>query len=736
MEAQRDRVSVLATGVLLAVLLLHSQPARADGISFSAQPSFGWSSTTSSFADGTRSTSEASTFGHTYRLGLSQSIYPHLSVNAGGTFDQQIGWVAIPGPASRNDTFNWTGFAGLTFGDDVIGGGFGYDHQSQWSASRFAGQFSQSPTLARDGLNASLHWAPADLPKFTLNASRSDSYDLGRTFVDQQTDAASLTAAYTPVKNLDLSYSLGWTRPEDHLTGTITNTISNTARASYGGSYLADRGTYFASYGVTSASSDTTAGETGLVTTPVFPTGGLSAVETFPADARTITLDPNPALIDANLASGAAVDLGFALSAAGDVRPREMGFETAFPFPAVSRIFVWVSQQLPFSVANAFSWTAYQSDDNLHWKEIPISPPVAFGLLDNRFEITIPRTHSKFFKVVTRPLPVGFTTDARYASILVTEIQAQDLTTVVGHVRTSNSSGDLLATTRIAILQGRESLAFDSTARVAQPGPVQTWSYNFVNGLSYGQPLGKDARMSSRFERSDFYAPSGHLATNRLSGNVTHQPIPAVQNSAAASAEVREAGAGYARNVATTLTNRTQFLPTLGLSDAFSYGVTIDERERSTQSGQGTIGLTLAPLKTLTANGSYSYQWSQGTGGGAPPTTSHGQSLSGSATWSPYPALFFAGSILRTWIEHPSTLVSFSAGFSPLRDGQLQLSLNYGETYESATQRRSRTYGTSIRWNFRPGYYLEASLGESRLYSPVVNSVADSFFVSMYLPLL
>ena len=40
----------------------------------------------------------------------------------------------------------------------------------------------------------------------------------------------------------------------------------------------------------------------------------------------------------------------------------------------------------------------------------------------NRFEISVPDTQARYLKVVTKPLPVGITTDPTYTDVFVTEL--------------------------------------------------------------------------------------------------------------------------------------------------------------------------------------------------------------------------------------------------------------------------------------------------------------------------
>ena len=76
-----------------------------------------------------------------------------------------------------------------------------------------------------------------------------------------------------------------------------------------------------------------------------------------------------------------------------------MGAQLADEITSVNTVYVWVDRPLPPEVlapmTAAGAWTAYTSNDNVNWVQVPILGPVLFGTFDNRFEITITETRAR-----------------------------------------------------------------------------------------------------------------------------------------------------------------------------------------------------------------------------------------------------------------------------------------------------------------------------------------------------
>lgn len=154
------------------------------------------------------------------------------------------------------------------------------------------------------------------------------------------------------------------------------------------------------------------------------PVGGLSMVEPADASPAQVTLNSNPAVMDGDVFASAGLDLGPARTLAGDTACRDAGLRFQFPMTAVDLLRVFVDRALPPAVSDAYAWSAYRSDDNAAWTEIPIAAPVIFDPESLCFEVRVHRTEAPYLKVLTRPLAAGVTEDPALASVWVTELEA------------------------------------------------------------------------------------------------------------------------------------------------------------------------------------------------------------------------------------------------------------------------------------------------------------------------
>jgi hypothetical protein len=156
---------------------------------------------------------------------------------------------------------------------------------------------------------------------------------------------------------------------------------------------------------------------------PQLAVAGYSVVEAPPASPRQVTLLANPALVDGDVGASAGIALGYGPAVSGDSAFRDVGADVGGRAP-IHELRVWVDRPLPPEVSGAYGWDAFWSEDNLTWTPIPLAGAVRFGATAARFEIPMFGVQARYVKVVTRPLAAGITTDPRFASVLVTEIQA------------------------------------------------------------------------------------------------------------------------------------------------------------------------------------------------------------------------------------------------------------------------------------------------------------------------
>ena len=76
------------------------------------------------------------------------------------------------------------------------------------------------------------------------------------------------------------------------------------------------------------------------------------------------------------------------------------------------------------------------------------------------------------------------------------------------------------------------------------------------------------------------------------------------------------------------------------------------------------------------------------------------------------------------------------AGLSPFPRGQLQLRFAYNETVDTGAGARTRIYGPTLRWNIRPGTYLELAYSWNESTQPALATYGTSFTAALVVKLL
>ncbi len=735
----RDRRAALGLWVVTIATLATPGMARADGWSLRLEPGYSATRTTTT-AEGVTAELDATALQQKYGLTLDQTLWPLVRLGAGGILDWTQGTVKSPGRDDDVDTKNWSGYARLDAGGPTARGGAGYDRRDE--ASRRDprdGSASTSSRLINEVITAWATLKPEGLPSADLRLSRTNSRDADRLASDQQTDEFLLNSIYAPVPVVDLRYTLRATDKEDRISNVETLQVNNLVRGAYQDSFLQRRLSVYVSADATRVDTHiTVSGVGGLVSQQQFPIRGLSAVEVFPTPPERTVLDPNPALIDSNVATSAGIDVGFSRSVPTDNRPRHMGVQFADVVTPVNRVFVWVDRQLTPEVANAYAapgrWSAFQSDDNMSWTPVAVGP-VVFGVFDNRFEITIAETRARYLEVVTTPLPAGVTFDQQFASVFVTELQAyvvRPAADVQG--RHGSTQGNLSSAMRYE-LASVKGLSYDLATSVryaTQASAVTTWLV--ANGLNYLRPLSAALLLSARLDRTDADEGRGHEAGTRYSVTLGATPVPAFTASAtvnggyeqsAAENRIRNAILGTAtaelyRGVAVTATGSASHLR----SDTGRTSLVLESRST----------LSLVPHRTLSMSGTFASSDTRTEGGSTPEAHEAIGRVEATASFTPFQALYLSGSVIRFLYgpEAPDLLSTLGVTFSPLPGAPLLLRFNYQETLDTGQELKTRIIAPGLRWNIRPRWYVDVTYSRLDSSSPTVETRSRVFFASLF----
>lgn len=709
-------------------LLLVAAPAWADGVSGFLEGDYTHTKTSTTDETGTQN-STIDQLVQRYRLSLDRTFWPLLRFTGTGSFEQVNSWTAGYG-ASDAWTRTTGAYATLLAGNAVLNSGVAYNFQVARNSTDATSLVLEEPSLT-------IGWRPADLPSISLRVSRQHIYDTQRENQDLATLNGLLAASYRPIRQLSLQYTGTYTGADDRVHDTQTNTITQLFRADWMQPSLWNgRATFGAGAGIVDRRNEVVvSGAGGKLVTAQAPAAGLFVIERFPATVELDTLTPESGLIDfPNTTAPTAADLGYTPRLSNDNDARDLGLQFTDILTKVNTFYVFVNQQLPDPIWRSFQWSAWRSDDNLHWTEITASPQVTFTPLLNRFEITIPTTAAPYLKLVTHPLdPAVAGTDKRWASIFVTELQPLLITDVSGAGKwqaTTTETGNV----NFRTLLFTRDLAYDFTglfSRNTVTGAPTFLTYILSNGLSYAHKLTNALVFSARVARQDMDQSTGHQGILQYSAGLAANELPTLNHNLVYSGQSIWAANGYSNTQTLSLYNRAIPYRGVSLLAGGSYGVVGTVTGQTVRNAALTASTTLQPHRTLTLSGTFGHSDSVATGGGWPRTATATNRIDATASWAPIPAVYLAGGISRLVSNRaPITLFNGSASASPFPRGDLQLGFSWTETYQQGGALDGATvrlYGPNARWTIRPGTLLTVSYSVLDNDAPAVRTSARTF---------
>ena len=315
-----------------------------------------------------------------------------------------------------------------------------------------------------------------------------------------------------------------------------------------------------------------------------------------------------------------------------------------------------------------------------------------------------------------RPVPSGISFDPTMRDVFLTELQPYLILPVsqVPHHQTSTALGASgLARARLV----REpELDYDLSASTTHRTDTDVTTYLVVNGLSIVRRMSDKLTSSARVARQDLDDGLGHQGQWQWSAGLTHRPLPT------ASWSLTYAGTAQDRPQETTNT-----LTGLGRADWYPGVSTIASASGSVRARgsalAGTLGwsettsVTPHPMVTLTAGALYSRTMSRDPAVGL--TVTESLRLDTGVTLTPAPAVSASGTLSRLVLGvRPTTLATLQLNFSPLR-GEVQFSVAYSSSLDTAADATTEYFTPSLRWNLRGDTSLTASYTYFKNTSPV-----------------
>src|SRR5919109_1187013 len=213
---------------IVAALLLSSRAAFAEGFTGYVEEDYTRTRSTVSDQAGGSTRNDADQFTQRYRLAYDRYLWPLVHLGVGGAFEQVLGTSTVGDASTDLDGRTTNLFGNLALGNQVLGAVGGYNRQEQT-----AGTTTIPFGFVSEDINALLFWRPDGLPWLTLRLARPTLYDRDHRLQDITTNQALFTATYLPIQQIDLRYALDYQQPTDRVHQTETNTITQSARASY-----------------------------------------------------------------------------------------------------------------------------------------------------------------------------------------------------------------------------------------------------------------------------------------------------------------------------------------------------------------------------------------------------------------------------------------------------------------------------------------------------------------------
>jgi len=717
-----------------------------QGISGSLE--FNYNYLTSKTTDATGNTVKTTTMAYNprFQLDINTTIFPNVTLTAGGLAEGFQTHLRSDGGDITTTQLNFRPYIDLTLRTPFYWASLGFVRREQITDATH----SPSVTLIRDEYYGILGMRPEGLPYVELQLRRRNSYDDTKEILDTTEDSITLNSKYQ-YKGLRLDYYGTYLHSKDNVAGLDVVQYAHQGRASYSDSFFDKRVALNTDYNIlyqqstTEQEPKTGAPGQGVVTSQVFPTGGLFALLT---DLETLNhaLDPDPALIDGDLTTSAGINIG--LPPVPDDRLRNIGLD--FTAPAeVNRLLLWVDRDLSSApnVVNYFTanFKVYVSSDNLNWILWPITGLPTFGPFQNSFEIKFANVipPRRYIKVVTPALSAAVSGAFSFPNIFVTELQAFLDATVSSlgpastatreRTHTITHNYDLDIKTRIL---DNPSLYYELYGYYNRQDPGGQQRYTVSNALYTAHRFNEvfSGRAKVALENGE------DLGEKRIAyiydAALTADPFRTLHNSLVLNGRNEKIG-GKPNDVNSIFTYNTAQLYK-GIDAGFNAGLSFIKQETGQSGKDVNINLlaNIVPHPTLTLGLNYGNTISHRTGGDLPSSSAYTQTVDFNLSYNPFRtlSLFAFIHVIAEKGSKAQVLQNYAINWSPFPDGALQFNIAYNENYRTEDHLTERIFVPSIRYNLSKRSYIQLSYQLIRSKSDIqkINSDLISTNLKIY----
>lgn len=720
--------------------------ASADGINGYLEYNYGTSKLNSSDISSTTS-SKSTSLSQRYSLELDKSLTSTIRMSMGANAQLSGGDSELNGLTSHVTSSRVSPHIDLAYANGFFSGGTGFSRRIENSKSNEI----SSPTTYSDSYSTRLTWMPEDLPSINLVYSSFDNYD--ENHVSQDTNSKSLTfsSRYKPLKSLDLAYSGNNSTATNRLSGFETNSLSQSMRADYSDIFFKDRVVVSSSYNIsTQKATATNNGATGtgggsllppelvnsnIVSTFFTTTKSFESSADTPNFSGTNFLTSNPLPVDTVVLSSPSIpalpdraNLGvrFTLNQAVNIIRLLVTANTFTP----NHVFTGADNT---AVAAAFSGKikVYSSTDGNSWTAVPSPPDIPFGLFSSRispfqptlaFELRLPNSvQATFMKIEIEPVGNILLSDGplQKMSLASLELFLQNQTTVipVGSSRTTNQVAGAYNLNLRARLWDIPTVTFDSGFTLNHNKPDSapfSYRYSLSNGLGFYHIFSPTISTSGRVSRQDDINPSNNTSnsSNSLSLSLGATPLTTLSGSLNYSARQDKSDTTSKTSQSLSMFSSAELYRGVSLGLNVSGSMTSDNTGKKQQSVTSSMGINLVPHRVMSINigASDLESWSSGGDTRADSKSSYNRSIDAAITYNPVQAIYLFGTvnIVAQSNQKTQTAQSIGGGWSPFRDGALQLNVSYREAIQPDGT-TDKSFSNSAHLTIRPGMSLDIS---------------------------
>jgi hypothetical protein len=700
----RGRRAIVATMLSLGALILPAV-AMADGIG--GYFDVGYSTLNSRSTDllGNESRTQSDAVIQRYSLMFSRSLAPYLKFYASGLFDKTDSTTTSNGVHSDSTVTGVEPIVDLTLRSPVYIAGIRYTKQEV--ETKGSGSPLSSTTVNESYLSfLGLHPVAQDLPSVDTRFERQHVFTKELKSLDAVRDFAGLTMNYTPTNTFLLQYRPSYTDTTDKLTGVETTDLVQNGRVEYSASFLRNRVAFNTSYNISTSALSTSASGTGTVDIAVIRFAGLSSIDDTPGDGA---LAQNGALIDGNVTASAGINIGLP-PVGGDTRERNIGLDFSIA-QDVNTLYLWVDKSLPAPISGSFSWDIYTSTDNQIWSLYTTVGSASFGVFDNRFEISFTPVHTRYIKVVVKPLQPTVAGASSYPDIFVTELQAYSSQPAPAVNKTTRTKTESYGFDGRALLLERANLYYQTSyflAKTVSTTEQQRWSW--LNQLAASHRFSKVFSGSTSAGREDFSEPTEVGYAYVANASLDAVPLKTLHHNLAYSGRFEQKTGGRTNTNSLYLYNNAQLYSGVDLTLAGGKIVQDKDTGQHTESTDLNAALNLQPHPTLHLTFYGDQTRSHNSGGGTPDTSGTTRNTNATATYHPVDTLYLvAGAGTVSTEDRIRRTKNYAVNWSPFPGGDLQFSVAYNESLSSDANTKTQSLVPSVTWKMTRKVYMTAA---------------------------